>query len=412
MTSPLDFDLNIENYTLKDVERFFSLKPNQEYKKEDIIEKKYKIREQLLQSGHVNKRLKRDLIDFLDKAEKWIIEQRVILIPAGTVIPKNVRLDNFDVPKSAKPLSREEEITSRPDTQFIYTAPSNYFRGIINPIDKRITTKILAIDTKYRHNYSTTTSTNFQLQLPDRMTKVVSMQLSGIEIPRTYYNISQSYQNNYFFMAVATDTLQKNVFIITDGYYSADQLIQAINTEMLQVGGLFSYIEFGIDPTTRKTTVIVKGLPFTMVDLNFGTDQNGSNSGIPLFQKLGWMLGFTNCLYEGCLNYISNAPIQVNIPYFYLSIDDYNNNVNNGFVSVFQDSVLNTNILARISTCNDNSTFIVNENNHLITQPREYFGPVDIQKMHIRLYDNFGRILNLNNRDFSFCLILKMLYDL
>jgi hypothetical protein len=150
------------------------------------------------------------------------------------------------------------------------------------------------------------------------------------------------------------------------------------------------------------------------VDLNFKSDIDGNDDGSPIYQKLGWVLGFTECRYEGCLNYLSDAPIQVdNISYFYLAIDDYNNNVNNGFISAFQDSILNANILARISGCNnEKESMIVKNDMNLITQPREYFGPVDIQKMQIRIYDSFGRILNLNNRDFSFCLIIKMLYDL
>jgi hypothetical protein len=46
------------------------------------------------------------------------------------------------------------------------------------------------------------------------------------------------------------------------------------------------------------------------------------------------------------------------------------------------------------------------------TEPRRYFGPVDIQKLHIQVYDDHGRILNMNNANFSFCLMVKMLYDL
>ena len=43
----------------------------------------------------------------------------------------------------------------------------------------------------------------------------------------------------------------------------------------------------------------------------------------------------------------------------------------------------------------------------LITTPRQYFGPVDIQKLQIQLLDEYGRILNLNNMDYSFCLTFQ-----
>ena len=49
---------------------------------------------------------------------------------------------------------------------------------------------------------------------------------------------------------------------------------------------------------------------------------------------------------------------------------------------------------------------------NLITEPRRYFGPVDIQRLRVQLYDDFGRILDLNKSDFSFVLNLKVLYDI
>jgi len=49
---------------------------------------------------------------------------------------------------------------------------------------------------------------------------------------------------------------------------------------------------------------------------------------------------------------------------------------------------------------------------NIVTEPRRYFGPVDIQRLRIRLFDDKGRILPMNNSNFSFCLNLKMLYDL
>ena len=98
--------------------------------------------------------------------------------------------------------------------------------------------------------------------------------------------------------------------------------------------------------------------------------------------------------------------------YIYLAVDDFNNSSNNHFISAFNQSILNTDILARISirgSINSN----INENDfHLVTEPRHYFGPIDIQRLRIRLFDEFGRILSMNNSNYSFCLTMKLLYDL
>ena len=44
-------------------------------------------------------------------------------------------------------------------------------------------------------------------------------------------------------------------------------------------------------------------------------------------------------------------------------------------------------------------------------QIREYFGPVDIRSLEIKLIDEYGRIIDLNGMDWSFTLVFETLYD-
>ena len=53
-----------------------------------------------------------------------------------------------------------------------------------------------------------------------------------------------------------------------------------------------------------------------------------------------------------------------------------------------------------------------NDSFNLMTGSRQYFGPVDIQKLQIQLLDEYGRILDLNNMDYSFCLTFQTIYNL
>ena len=46
-----------------------------------------------------------------------------------------------------------------------------------------------------------------------------------------------------------------------------------------------------------------------------------------------------------------------------------------------------------------------------VIKKRNYFGPVDIQKLHIQVLDSFGRIINLNNMDMAIGINLTCLYD-
>ena len=98
--------------------------------------------------------------------------------------------------------------------------------------------------------------------------------------------------------------------------------------------------------------------------------------------------------------------------YIYLVVDDFNNNVNNNFYSAFNSSILNKNILARISLTTNVFNNLEQNNLNIITTPRQYFGPIDIQKLQVQLLDEYGRIITLNNMDYSFCLTMQIVYDI
>jgi hypothetical protein len=144
------------------------------------------------------------------------------------------------------------------------------------------------------------------------------------------------------------------------------------------------------------------------------TDRYGNQDRqTPLPLKLGWIMGYREGYYKGSYQYVSEGIVNLIGPrYIYLVVDDFNNSVNDGFYGAFTSSILNKNILARISL--QGSVFnLLNQNNfNLITSPRQYFGPVDIQKLQVQLLDEYGRILDLNNMDYSFCLSFQTIYDL
>ena len=93
-----NLDLDIGNYTIKDIEKFFRFKPRSKYTAADIELREYEIREQLLNSGHINKRFKRDLIEFLSLAKDWLIYVKCKPNEKQpTTIPKNYNYANMDV---------------------------------------------------------------------------------------------------------------------------------------------------------------------------------------------------------------------------------------------------------------------------------------------------------------------------
>lgn len=91
--------------------------------------------------------------------------------------------------------------------------------------------------------------------------------------------------------------------------------------------------------------------------------------------------------------------------YFLLSVNDFQHNHNRCLISpTLSETITDTNLLCKIYL-NSTDTFYENPD-------RLYFGPTTLSRLHIKLLDEFGRIVDLNNGDFSFTLELELLYDL
>jgi len=417
----MDLDLDINNYNMNDLEKFFNLKGK--YTQDDVLAKEYKIREQLLSSGNIDKRFKRDLIEFLETAKYWII---TVKFPKKdpTTIPKNYKLDSFDVPLSKSlPTSRAPNIIERPLTQFIHAKTDEYYKGILNPLETRVIKRCVNIDTRFRENLYNSKSSDFTFQLPFKLNKVVSMQLASIELPITFYGVSELYGNNFFWIELRDNENKSHVKLIQikDGNYNASDLITAVNNEIQSSQDIFQSVEFVLDITSTGSgtgKVTLKIVPTTAFILNqivldFEKDINGNKTKTELSMKLGWNLGFQRPIYEGATQYTADTIIEpATVRYLFLAIDDYHNSGNNHFVSAFQKSVLNPNILARISVKGTYFSLVMENDLNIVSEPRQYFGPVDIQRLRIRLFDEYGRIVDMNNANFSFCLNFKLIYDL
>jgi hypothetical protein len=470
-----NLDLDIHNYSIHDVERFFKLK-KKEYTINEIELRETQIREQLLNSGHVNKRFKRDLILFLDSAKKILVDAKCKPTQvAPTTIPDNYKLDSINNPVYKVPNPREENLIERPHKQFVYTQSGEFMPGNLNQLNTRVISKCLNIDTRFRTNFHNTNSSDITIQLPTRFNKVVSMELSTIELPVSFYGISESYGNNYMHITLkyiypCIDTAVRQchrTIIVPDGNYTETDLIDTLNYMLSKPGDaieedtnlfidmsgnifdnsgnkvnlsnqtidgsgnllydepkeiidVFSFVNFKLDVNangsgSRRVSfgpVVNDYIEITEIVLDFSKNINGELDNTSLYTKLGWNIGFTKATYSGDNFYNAETIIEPATKYLYLAVDDFNNNSNSNFISVFNQSIMNTDILARISIKGARYNLLSENNFELVSEPRMYFGPVDIQRLRIRLLDEHGRILQMNNSNYSFCLKLKLMYDM
>jgi hypothetical protein len=411
----MNFDLNIENYTRGELIEMFELPSNFDRNIIDI--KETKLIDSIVNNNKLNKEIKTQTIHFLTQAKNIILNENK---PQNKELQQKV-LDFYNTSFELKKTNIDEKddhvIQVREDKPYISSYPSEFFPGVINPIKKRTIRKNLNIDTRFRDNYYSSPSTNFNLQLPLNIDNVLQMRLTSIELPVAYYVVSKQYNNNFFTITVNDST---KLITIPDGNYTQSSIMDIINTQLTNAGSPFQYLSFTINLVNETGSAQTMVAPnnngtVTSIELNFQNDKLGNEDrSTPLPLKLGWNLGFRNGEYIGSLNYVSEGIVDLSGPrYFYLVIDDFNNNVNNNFYSAFNSSILNKNIIARISLSSKGNFSILQQNNlNIVTSPREYFGPVNLYAMNIQLLDEYGRIVDLNNMDYSFCLTLVTVYDL
>jgi hypothetical protein len=428
--SGLNFDLNISNYKMEELEQILELPSNYD---ESIIEiKETKLRQNILNDKSVPANIKTNTLNFItDVKQKLVINiqtQRntgqASNIGSLAKTYKNV----YNLDKTLQPsdtISGGSTFIIKPQpTAYGQSQPSEFYPGAMNPLNKRILRQNINIDTRFRDNYYATQSANFHLDLPIRLTQVVSLQLSALELPTTFYAISAVFGNNFFVLEISG--LDPLIVTIPDGNYDYLSFSEYVNNFLQNqtVNILYKDIEFIADANTpagsgsggsgRMVVGVKSGSTITNYSINFQTDRFGNEDRqTPLPLKCGWLMGFREGYYENNVSYISEGIIDfVGAKYIYLVVDDFNNSVNDGFYGAFNSSILNKNILARISLQGSVFSIFSQSNFLLTTTPRQYFGPVDIQKLQIQLLDEYGRILNLNNMDYSFCLTFQTIYDL
>jgi len=101
----------------------------------------------------------------------------------------------------------------------------------------------------------------------------------------------------------------------------------------------------------------------------------------------------------------------------FLAIDDHQKNTGPAYMVAFGNSILQNNIITRINLAALQAEVGIYQSSSdaglttEVNRTREYFGPVDIQRLHVTLYDEYGRIIDLNNMDWSFSLAFQILYN-
>ena len=384
----MDIDLNLNNYSVEDLKRLLGVSSN--FTILEIEEKKQQLLDKLLQIN-VNSQIQQNIQTFLNQATDTVINQM-------DIIPKQ-------------------------KTPFIYSNPSAYFQGTFNPLEKRLITKTICIDTLFRSNYTYTKSTDFTYIFPETINNVVSMQIKSIEIPYSWYTISAEKKNNSFLIIEGENTI---TITIPDGNYNTapyftpptgvtpyPDIIEIINNQLTT-----TLLQCVYDPAANKLSFewpTGSELPFTL-DFTQGGKMISCTSSEGL--SLGWILGFKQDIYTDETKYIAESTYKTSFNnYFFIDVDDFHNNhTTDAVISVVRNikigspSYLGNNIMGRIPVSGNYNSIIVKSTDCILNK-REYFGPVRLEKMNLRLLDRFGKVMDLNLNDYSIVVEVIQMYS-
>jgi hypothetical protein len=317
-------------------------------------------------------------------------------------------------------------VVKHKDAEPIDTFNSHLKAGMINPLKRKETKRILNVNTRFRNNYKSTSSTNFIFSLPFMLKNVVSMKLSSNEFPTAVYTFSDKLCSNSF--KITTYDISGGIIVnrttteiyIPNGTYPPVDLITYLTNNVFNTPPL-NIVEVTYNDNTGKLTFSrTSGASAdSYFDLDFSCkDKNPCSYTThgeidPNQLTAGWLMGFRKPIYQW-ENKIPASPSYTGegiydyqgTRYFLLLVNDFQNNHGTSIISPFKEDMLaDNNILAKLSTdCCKTSCC-----EHI---QRKYFGPVNLTKLEIKLMDEYGRILDMNNMDYSLSFELEILYDL
>ena len=252
----MNYDLNIENYTKKDLINFLNLP--EIYEENMLLQKKNEFIKNVYNTDDKNKMIIINFInDAVDKLKSFTLINNTTML---TDI-KTQKVENFDITNISKNDNSNHPVVDKPYTKFMYSNPSIAFDGILNPLERRVVTKILSIDSLYRENFCSTNPNSFIVKLDTPLNNVISMKLISLELPRLWYNISKYLGTNtmkiYLYnMIDYPDNVQ--TITLPDGNYPNQILVNIINNYFTNIGMGLNYLRFDINITNSKSTFYVK----------------------------------------------------------------------------------------------------------------------------------------------------------
>ena len=255
------------------------------------------------------------------------------------------------------------------------------------------------------------------------------------------YTSNYQYSPNFWFQL---DFNIQNDKSFTDYYKEGGLFIRKITTQNVTIDGQTVNMMVDPDPNSNecassasaRTHMTSKTLQCfrPKLDPHTGKVTRSNTKMRELYKNAGWSIGFYKDIYNVDSPYVSQTrfdptatyrPLEYHLyvesessygsaltQYFFLELDDYNRNFTSNTIiaETGGGTHLGNNVIARIPMTAPALNVNYNSPSDLIFKQRDYFGPVKIEKLHLRLVDRYGDTLDIQNNDYSVAIELTTTY--
>ena len=403
----LNIDLNVDNYTLNDMKLFIRLSNQEEYdyyQLKECVDKKIQAISQL----NLSLEEKSKIVNFIKRIHFSLKDKLNIKGNNNLAGIMDESYSITDLQQDIKKLSSVVQERQEKELESIYISPIN--QGVVNDLKRNIITSQLSIDTKFRKNYFSSKSSNYTINLATPLKNVISMKMSSMEIANIQHVISETLGTNGFKITKIPSSgpsVTATVKIPSGNYNttSLESSLVGVDTDENKLAYVGSTIS--IDSNTMRATISASS--GNKLELDF---QNLVHQNAPPMKTLGWVLGFRKKHYKGQKSYTGEGTIDLaGCKYIFLCINDFKNTTQDVCTILYENSFLRKHILARIPMREGKGAVLFDDPSDKITKKRHYFGPVNIDKLHIQLIDEYGMEIDMNYNDFSFALEFDILYE-
>ena len=265
-------------------------------------------------------------------------------------------------------------------------------KAVLYPTE--VKTSLLNIDSRFRDKPQSTSSSDFLIRLPRTYKNVITLRMSSIELPNTWYTFSKEHKTTSFYV--------NDIYIeIPDGNYTVDggvsgsvftDIVQeALNTAI--TGESFTVF---LDPVSSKIVIENDGgNDFTM---DFGNDTGFT----PYSNGIGYLMGFTSSSYSGQSVYVSEYVLNTNGDnYVFLQLLDIED-----CLESFSYGNASIKAFAKIIVDVNKNMLNYDNGSNTVSKEAKFPQPTNISTFRVRIVDAYGQTINLM-ADFSFTLEIQ-----